>query len=234
MKKPIKVLLGIGLVAAGVIWILNVLDVLTVSVFFPGWWALFIIVPCFLNLFTDHDRVGSIFGILIGVVLMLCAQGTLEWSDFWKFALAGLLIMIGIKFIFGKSFVFGTEGAPDAKRAVKEINRDGKNIRMYEVQFGKEFLNFDEEIFEGVDVKAGFGAVRIDLRKAHIQADALIRLDCSFCGVEILVPEGTVVKIATDASFGGIDDTRKFKPADGPVTLYISGQISFGGIEIKN
>ena len=139
MKNAVKILFGIGLIAAGVLWILSVLDVITFSIFFPGWWALFIIVPCFLNLFTDHDRIGSIFGILIGVILMLCAQGTLQWSDFWKFALSALLIMIGLKILIGKSFVCGSEGAPEAKKAVKEINRDGKNIKYYEVQFGKEF-----------------------------------------------------------------------------------------------
>ena len=234
MKNAIKILFGIGLIAAGVLWILSVLDVITFSIFFPGWWALFIIVPCFLNLFTDHDRIGSIFGILIGVILMLCAQGTLQWSDFWKFAISALLIMIGLKILIGKSFVCGREGSPEAKRAVKEINRDGKNIKYYEVQFGKEFLSFDEEIFEGVDVKAGFGAVRLDLRKAHIQPDAVIRLDCSFCGVEILLPDSIVLKLATDTAFGGIDDKRNSKPTEGPVTLYLAGQINFGGIEIKN
>ena len=233
MKKAIKILVGIGLVLAGLTWLLSVLGVVTVNCFFPGWWTLFIIVPCFLNLFTDHDRTGSLFGILLGVVMLLCAQGTLQWGDFWKFALASLVIMIGLKFIFGKSWVFGAEGAPDVKREVKNIERDGKNIRMYEVQFGKEFLTFDDEVFEGVDVKAGFGAVRLDLRKAHIQPDALIRLDCSFCGVEILVPDNIVVKIATDAAFGGINDDRKNKPSVGEVTLYISGSINFGGVEIK-
>ena len=233
MKKAIKILVGIGLVLAGLTWILSVLGVVTVTIFFPGWWTLFIIIPCFLNLFTDHDRTGSVFGILLGVVMLLCAQGILLWGDFWKFALAGLLILIGLKFIFGQSWVFGADGAPEAKREVKNINRDGKNVRMYEVQFGKEFLSFDDEMFEGVDVKAGFGAVRLDLRKAHIQPDALIRLDCSFCGVEILLPEGIVVKNATDAAFGGISDNRANKPATGEVTLYISGSISFGGVEIK-
>lgn len=186
MKKAIKILVGIGLVLAGLTWILSVLGIVTVNFFFPGWWTLFIIIPCFLNLFTDHDRTGSVFGILLGVVMLLCAQGILLWGDFWKFALAGLLILIGLKFIFGQSWVFGVDGA-----------------------------------------------VRLDLRKAHIQPDALIRLDCSFCGVEILLPEGIVVKNATDAAFGGISDNRANKPATGEVTLYISGSISFGGVEIK-
>ena len=42
MKNAIKILFGIGLIAAGVLWILSVLDVITFSIFFPGWWALFI------------------------------------------------------------------------------------------------------------------------------------------------------------------------------------------------
>ena len=73
MKKAIKILVGIGLVLAGLTWILSVLGIVTVNFFFPGWWTLFIIIPCFLILFTDPDRSGWVFGILWGVVLLVCA-----------------------------------------------------------------------------------------------------------------------------------------------------------------
>lgn len=60
MKKVSTWLWGIVLIALGVIWGGNVLGIINVDLFFPGWWTLFIIVPCFISLFDDDDgKVGA-------------------------------------------------------------------------------------------------------------------------------------------------------------------------------
>ena len=60
MKKAGSVLLGIVLIAAGVIWALNEFNVTNINVFFDGWWTLFIIVPCAIGLFTEREKTGNI------------------------------------------------------------------------------------------------------------------------------------------------------------------------------
>ena len=83
MKKAGSVLWGIVLIAAGVIWALNEFNITNISVFFDGWWTLFIIVPCAIGLFTEREKTGNIIGIAVGVFLLLCCQDILSFSMLW-------------------------------------------------------------------------------------------------------------------------------------------------------
>ena len=53
MKQAFKIVIGLALIAAGVLWILNITGVFTFEFSTKGWWALFIIVPCIIGLFSD-------------------------------------------------------------------------------------------------------------------------------------------------------------------------------------
>ncbi len=77
MKKASSVIWGILLIAAGVIFALNTLNIADIDIFFSGWWTLFIIAPCGVGLFTEREKTGNIIGIAIGVFLLLCCQDIL-------------------------------------------------------------------------------------------------------------------------------------------------------------
>ena len=62
MKNLKRIIFGIILVVAGTIFALNALEITDIDIFFEGWWTLFIIVPCFLNLVSGHDVAGNIAG----------------------------------------------------------------------------------------------------------------------------------------------------------------------------
>lgn len=94
MKKASKILLGILLIAVGVIFALNAFQITHINVFFDGWWTLFIIVPCLFGLFTEQDKTGNLVGILIGVFLLLWRQGILKFSLIWKLAIPAIIIIL--------------------------------------------------------------------------------------------------------------------------------------------
>ena len=71
MKNNKSIIWGIILVMVGVIYGLNSLNIVDINLFFPGWWTLFIIVPCVIGLVTDGDKTGSIIGVIIGVLLLI-------------------------------------------------------------------------------------------------------------------------------------------------------------------
>lgn len=226
MKQTFKIVLGLAMIATGVLWILNISGVLNFSFSLDGWWTLFIIVPCLGALIEGPDRVGASIGLSIGIILLLCARDIIEWHNFWQFALAVLVIGIGLKLIFYNNNQCSVQ-------ELKTISRNGKDIKSIELNFGKQALNYSGERFEGLDVKLAFGNVDVDLRNAVIDSDVEIRLDVAFAGMTIYVPQGYVVKQAVNCAAAGVKDNRASRvlPDCGPV-IYISGRISFGGVEI--
>lgn len=75
------------------------------TVFFPGWWTLFIIIPMLFSVVNDGPGVFNVAVLLIGVALLLSndAYGIIEFKQFIWIALAALLILIGIRIIFEPS-----------------------------------------------------------------------------------------------------------------------------------
>lgn len=228
MKQPLKMILGVALIAAGVLWILSILGVLTFEFSTKGWWALFIIIPCLFGLFNDKDKVGPCIGIGWGILLLLAARDVITWNMMWQIGLALMIIGFGLQFLLHKSC------HPQGVCELETINRDGKDIRRIEASFGKQDLSFAGERFEGADVQSSFGGLTLNLREAVIEGEAFIDLNVGFSGVEIIVPEGLAVKVCVSSGFGGVSDNRRTKVTTGTPLLIITGKVGFGGVEIRN
>jgi predicted membrane protein len=228
MKQSFKVILGLALITAGVLWILSIIGVLDFEFSTKGWWALFIIIPCVFGLFSDKDKVGPCIGIGIGVLLLLAARDVISWQMMWQIGLALLVIGFGVQMLLFKTC--NHTGVCD----LKTISRDGKDIRRIESSFGKQVLSFAGEKFQGADVQSSFGGLTLDLRGAIIDEEAFIDLNVGFSGVCIIVPEGLAVKISVSSGFGGVSDNRRTKVETGTPLLVITGKVGFGGVEIRN
>ena len=228
MKQAFKIIIGLALVAAGVLWILSILGVLSFEFSTKGWWALFIIVPCLFGLVNDKDKVGPCIGIGVGVLLLLAARDVISWNMMWQIALALVIIGFGIQILFFK----GCHHHEACE--INTVSRDGKNIRRIETAFGKQNLTFAGEKFEGADVQTSFGGLTLNLKGADIADQAFIDLNVGFAGVSIIVPEGLAVQIAVTSGFGGVSDNRYTKVSSGTPLLIITGKVGFGGVEIRN
>ena len=99
MKKK-NLIWGLLLIVIGVIVGINALGIGKIDIFFAGWWTLFIIIPCFIGLFTDEDKSGSLIGIAVGVALLLGCRGIVRFEVLWKLLLPVILILVGLSIIF--------------------------------------------------------------------------------------------------------------------------------------
>lgn len=229
MKQSSKLLLGLLLIALGVLWILDATGVFNFMFSTRGWWTLFIIVPCVFGLFNDHDKTGPCIGIGIGVLLLLAARDVITWHMFWQIAVAMLLIIFGVNLILLRTCRHAA-----CKAEFKTVSRDGKDIRRIESAFGKQTISFAGETLEGAEVHNSFGGLTLDLRGATVAEGAFIELNVGFGGVVIIVPEDLAVQIAVNSSFGGVSDKRFSKLASGSRSVLITGSVGFGGIELRN
>lgn len=99
MNKISNIVWGILLIIVGVITSLNVLEITNINIFFDGWWTLVIIIPCLINVIRKQNTFANTFGIIIGVILLLCCQNILDFDLVFKLAIPVLLIVLGIQFI---------------------------------------------------------------------------------------------------------------------------------------
>jgi len=225
MKKISRFVWGIVLVAAGTLFALNALNITDIDVFFDGWWTLFIIVPCTVDLFTEREKMGNLIGIAVGISLLLCCRGILSFSLLWKLLIPAAIIIIGFKMIF--SGLFGNK----SNEIMKEIERQGGKARVCCATFSSCRMNPEGEVFEGAELTAVFGAVDCDLRGAVIVKDCALRVTSVFGGIDLLVPDTVNVKVSSNCIFGGISN-KTSAHKDAP-TIYVDGTCLFGGVEIK-
>jgi predicted membrane protein len=223
MKNLKRIIFGIMLVAAGTIFALNTLKITDIDIFFKGWWTLFIIIPCFVNLVSGHDISGNIAGVALGVLLLLCTRDILDWSMMWKLFIPAVIIIAGLKMLF--SGIFGK------KKKNRKIKKRNGAI------FGGCNMKCDGEVFEGAELSTLFGGVNCDVSNAIIEKDCTINAYTCFGGISIRVPASVHVETSSACTFGAvIDNTQKNNEnvPDGAPTIYINASVNFGGIKISN
>ena len=240
MKKANGALIGLIFLVVGFLYACSALDIIQFTVFFPGFWTLFLIVPCFYGLFRKgEDKTGYIIGLLVGICFLINAQDFSFHIDFWPMILAILCILIGVKMIFpnrgGKSKHIhvkfhsgsghdGMDGA-DAGSDGNEGNgggyttsfeskttdsANGGYVNCTAVLGGRE-MRMDNEVFTGADLTAVLGGVDLNLRNAIINEDVFINVTAVMGGVEIYLPAN--VKVVSDnctAVLGGVDVSRAY------------------------
>lgn len=227
MKKLTGIIWGIVLVVVGVVFALNSLGIADINIFFDGWWTLFIIVPCAIDLFSKHEKLGNIIGLGIGVYLLLWRQGILRIDLLWKLAVPAIVIVFGVRLLWKSIY--------SSKRAdeIKKLRSDGKKLPNGTATFSGQDMKFECEYFEGAELNAVFGGIKCDLRGAYIEHDCVITASAIFGGIDIFVPETVNVKINSNSLFGGVSDKSHKNSKDNPVTVYIDATCMFGGVDIK-
>ena len=225
MNRIGRLLWGIALIIIGVVFALNALEITNINIFFDGWWTLFIIVPCFIDLFKAGDKTANIIGLLIGLFLLLACQDIVRFDLIWKLMLPFILIIIGFSFLF-KDVINNK-----VREEVKKLNKH--NQKNYCATFAGQTIDFNKEEFSGCDLDAVFGGIKCDLNGAIIKKDVLINVSAIFGGITIYVPKDINVKITSVPICGGVSDERVSKTKDEKITIYINATCMFGGVEIK-
>ena len=116
MKNLESIIIGLILIAIGVIIGLNTLNITDINIFFDGWWTLFIIIPSIISLLKFNSVASSLTWLTIGVVLLLCCQGILSFDLALELLLPIILIAMGLSFIF-KNLI-----GDKVSEKIKEIN----------------------------------------------------------------------------------------------------------------
>lgn len=225
MRKFGNLLWGIVFIILGLIFALNTLGIANINIFFNGWWTLFIIIPCLIGFIKGPERMGDLIGLIIGIALLLCAQGYIGFDIIIKLTIPFILIMIGIYLVFKEFF------NNKITEKIKSLNKTG--LKEYVATFGENKVNMQNEEFDGADLTAVFGAVDMDLKGAIIKSEQVINATAIFGGIEIRVPENVNVKVKSTSIFGGVGNKVNNSKDENIPTIYINAVCMFGGVDIK-
>lgn len=230
MKKFGNLLWGILFIAVGLILALNYMGVTNINLFFEGWWTLFIIVPCFIGLFTNHAKTWDIIGLLIGIALFCGVRGYMSFATIRHLALPVIFIIIGCSILFS-GLISKTVG-----KKMTELNKNinDKNANEYYATFSEQKVDLQNEEFRGADLNAVFGSASLNLNQAIIKGDQIVNASAIFGGITIFVPQNVNIKIRSTPIFGGVSNkTARSNTPDNAMTIYINAFCLFGGVEIR-
>ncbi|MDO4526931.1 MAG: LiaF-related protein [Candidatus Saccharibacteria bacterium] len=231
MKKLTPIIWGIAIIALGIIFAGNSLNLFNINIFFKGWWTLFIIIPSIYDLFAEDHKFGSFFFLSVGVVLLLAAQEVFSYDVAWKVIGAILLILIGFSIII--KTLFRSKASAEVEKKIK-MSKNGDNMDNLVAVFSGAERAYNGETFSGANLTAVFGGAELDLRKAKFDKDIVVRAFCMFGGIDIIVPDDVEIKTKSGFIFGGITDERKDKEKSSKYTLYIDAAGGFGGVTISS
>lgn len=226
MKKN-SIIWGIVLIALGIIFGLNALGITNIDVFFPGWWTLFIIIPCAVGLFSEGGRTGCAIGLCIGVLLLLWCLDLFSFGMLWKLAVPVIIIIIGVRLIVG-SF-----SGRKSQQVLEQMQQNGDALKSTTAVFSGQKADYSGQRFCGAELTAVFGGVQCDLRSAVLDSDCVINATAIFGGVDIFVPDDIKVKINSTSLFGGASNKKASVPDENAPTLYVNATCMFGGVDVK-
>lgn len=218
-----SVIWGVVLIVVALVIALNSLDIIDVSLFFDGWWTLFIIVPCLIDLIQNGLKTSNIIGLLIGMLLLLSAQDIIDWGTLGKLIVPIILLCIAFSILFKDTL------SKNSKK-FRELNKEG--LIEFTAIFSGQEIKAPAEKFEGANIDAIFGGIDLDLRNAIIEKDIVINASAIFGGIDIIVPANTNVRVSNVPIFGGIGNKAQATSPDAH-TIFVNGFCMFGGVDIK-
>ena len=226
-KKFGDIVIGLLFVAVGVIFAGRMLFDWEFTVFYPGWWTIFIIVPCIASMISNKINFGNLFGLGVGIILFMGANNIFfDMAESWKLIVPLLLVIIGISIIFKKN------NTGNYIEEQKNIKTNGPIPEFSAVFSGNDYTATQGETFNGANCSAVFGGVDLKLYGASITEDVIINCSTVFGGADIYLPPNVKVKVTQTPIFGGIENRHNDCIDAGAPTVYINGTCIFGGIDV--
>lgn len=220
-----RLLLGLTIVALGVLFLLDRAGALDANEAIDRWWPLLVVAAGVLTLAERPPSVlrGTVL-TAAGVVLLLFTTDVIDENG-WDYVWPAALIVAGI------AVLVRWHGS-----AIPAGGRQEDVVRSTAV-FGGPKLACSSQQFMGAWLTAIFGGITLDLRDARPAPEgASINATVAFGGIDVLVPKGWRVSIRSTPIFGGVEDkTDHGAPlADDAPELHIDAVTVFGGVDIKH
>lgn len=138
-----KVVWGFGLILFGLALAARELDFITFSIFFPGWWTFFIIIPCVKSIVQRTNGIITNIGLGLGLLLLLMSQGFASPELFGTLFVAIIFFVVGVSLILKKP-----SNDNYGKDYDKKDNKEYSHSCRKEYKANNESINIREDVEE--------------------------------------------------------------------------------------
>lgn len=228
-----RLLVGVAMLALGVLWTMDNLG-LTDASEITRWWPVLLVVFGVAKILGWGARRSTFAGALwmvAGGWLLLHALGIVHTglAGLWPLA----LIILGVRYIV-------LPGRSRTRRRMRQgfvqgVDENGR-LRM-EVVMANAQRRAEPGPFRGGELAVVLASAELDLRAATL-AEGRVELETKavMAGIELYVPRGWQMVSAVQAVLGTIEDhTERLPEGIAPRgTLYLTGSVVMGSIEIRN
>ena len=220
-----RLVVGLLVVAVGIAFLLDNLDIADASDFLRFWPALTLAygLAMLTGLLCRRQVPGGLLLTIFSGWLLLQRLAIVErgpW-EFWPIALV----------VLGASMIYWTIRGPASAAA---LEKGASSLHAFALWSGSTRKVVSED-FRGGEVTAIMGGHEIDFRPAKMAGGtAVIDLFVWWGGVEIKVPEDWKVTNEALALLGGVVDKSRAPAGEVKGHLILRGPVIMGGVEVKN
>lgn len=221
-----RLVIGLGIMALGLLWTLDNLNVLE-SEQFTQWWPLVVIAIGLVRLLDPKaNRISSTIIALVGVALLL------DTLDYWDFDPGDFFPMLVA--VIGAKLVLDVFRRKTASAAAAGTDPDSV-LHAFAIMSGVGRRSVSSD-FRGGDANAIMGGVELDLRNAQIREGETAVLDvfAMWGGIDVRVPDNWRVVSEVFPLMGAYEDNSRSKTLNAGPTLVIRGLVLMGAVEVKN
>ena len=244
-KYLANLFLGLCIIAVGVGYLGNYVEALPWSnftLFFPGWGALFLLVPSVYFLIRFPFSWFWPICLLTGVLILLSKLKIYPFGTAVAICLAILVILIGIRIILAP--VFKRIRRRRIRRKMQETLGGGMIFGdstvssntadgTYAVNFGEKHINMDNQDFTSATLSVSFGEMKFDISNANVTGCAVIDASCAFGELVITLPDYVRAEITRSGAFSEIHCKHENPKDDSAPVVYINANCSFGELTVK-
>jgi predicted membrane protein len=226
-SAQVQVLLGVLVIAFGLLFLLDNLGLIDFRRAL-AFWPMVFIVAGIVKLFDTGARNGHLVGVALiaaGAIMILNRLGFfhVSWNTLWPVLLIALGGSVVYRAILGKRVPAGDLKSQPGSDAVVDVT----------AIFGGLERRVVTPAFRGGEVTAIFGGCTIDMRGSSIEGEAVLNVFAVFGGITIKCPPDWTVVLHGTPILGGFDE-KTAAPPDTSKRLIVTGYAILGGVDVHN
>ena len=180
-------LLAFLLIVIGVGYLLKNLEIIPeFTVFFDGFWTLFIIIPAIINIISGKSRRAGFIWLFIGLALLSLCIDALRVVR--PLLIPVFLILIGF-------MLFTKKGTFKYRRIYNKLSEDYARYPVYRAFFSRRSISSYDKSYIGAFASAFCSEMSLSFSEADFSHPSVLDITAILSTVDITVPVGTDVRI---------------------------------------